>query len=173
VIVGFNREAALRLARKDRGCPFLAAPGFGLVPALGYVPASIPHLVSLEMRLIDASRRIGSLTPIWHGAVVTVFRMETIVNVAMEVGRTVKPRAGADENAAAEPFWTVVTGWRTAIRSNVVIAVGAFRSYADTDAHLSICDRDSQCEAGCRHGRQKSESTHRLTAIGKTHGYVL
>jgi hypothetical protein len=100
------------------------------------------------MSLIDTSRRFGSVAPVRHRAVVTVFRMETIINVAMKIGRTVEPRPGADENAAAEPFGAVIAGRRTTVGSNVIIAVWAVRSDADVDADLSLCSRDSQCKTG-------------------------
>jgi hypothetical protein len=113
------------------------------VSALSHMAPSIAHFVSPEMGLIDTSRRLGPVAPVRYRAVVTVLWMEPIIDVAMKIGRTVKPRAGADEYTAAKPFWSVIAGWRTTIWSNVVVSVGAVRSDADIDTDLSLSDRDS------------------------------
>jgi len=62
------------------------------------VAAPIPHLVSVEMieGLVSAFR-------MWTN--VAVMRIKVVINVAVEVARTVEPRAGSDEHAAAEPLW--------------------------------------------------------------------
>src|ERR1700761_7183203 len=119
------------------------------MPVLGNVAPSIAHFVSLEVGLIHTPPRISSLAPVRHGAAITVFRVEPIVDVAMKIGGAVEPRAGADENTAAEPFRTVVAGRRTAVRSYVVITVGAVRSDTDTDADLSVRNRDGKRKTRC------------------------
>ena len=61
------------------------------------VAAPIPHLVSVEMieGLVSAFRMWTSLA---------VMRIEAVINVAVEVVRTVEPRASSDEDAARKPL---------------------------------------------------------------------
>jgi hypothetical protein len=63
--------------------------------------------------------------------------METVIYVALEVARAMKPRASANEDVPAKPFRTVVARRGTAIRSDVIVAIGTFRGYSDVDADLS------------------------------------
>jgi hypothetical protein len=110
------------------------------------------------MSLIDTFPFLDPISPLWIRAVVSVFRMESIIDVAVKGGRTVKPGTGADKHTTAKPFWTVVAGWCTAVRSNVIVAVGAYRSDADIDADLSLC-RNTQRKNGCRY-YLRGECTH-------------
>jgi hypothetical protein len=63
--------------------------------------------------------------------------MEAIVDMAPEVITTMKPRAGANKHTAREPLRTVVAVGGAAIRSNIIVPVGTFRSDPNVDADLS------------------------------------
>jgi hypothetical protein len=55
------------------------------------VAASIAHFVWFEVgNLIETSSRVGLIATSWPWAVIAVLRMETVIYVAMEVGRAVK-----------------------------------------------------------------------------------
>ena len=69
--------------------------------APGYVAVPVTNLVSLEVgNLIETILRRGSLTTLRLWASVAVLRMVTVIYVAPEVLRTVKPWASADEDTA-------------------------------------------------------------------------
>jgi hypothetical protein len=75
--------------------------------------------------------------------------MKTIVYVALEVIRAMKPWASANENTARKPFRPVVAVGSTAIRRGVIVTVGAVggRSNADADADLRPYFGSGRCEA--------------------------
>ena len=72
------------------------------------VTASVAHFISVEMIK-------GLLATFRMWTSVAVLRIEAVVYVTMEVVRTVEPRAGSDEYAAAEPLGPIVP-----VRSAVV-----------------------------------------------------
>src|SRR6202021_2241088 len=127
---------------------------------------SIPHLVPLEVSGVDPLLRHGLLATGRHGSGITVLWVEGVVDVAVKVGRAMKPRAGTDEHAPGEPFRAVVAGRSTAIRRDVVVAVRTFRCPADIDAHLGLC-RGGDCRkaaAGNSSQHQKFKSTHEFVS---------
>ncbi len=62
------------------------------------VASSITHFVSFEMCGIDHSTWLCFLTALRHGSLIAVFRMKMVVYVAMEFGRAMKPRTGANKD---------------------------------------------------------------------------
>jgi hypothetical protein len=110
---------------------------------------SIPLFVSLEVFFIDALGRLGLLATVGYCAPVTVLWMVGVIYVATEFAGAMKPRASADEDVPAEPFRAVVAGGSTAIRSGVIVTIGAFRGYTDIDADLSLCAGGGCRETGC------------------------
>jgi hypothetical protein len=107
--------------------------------ASSYVAPSIPRFVSLEVRTIDTLGRFGFLATFWRWALISVLWMETVIHVALELTRAMKPGASANEAVSVEPLWTVVAGRSTAIRSDVIVTIGTVRGYADLDVDLSLC----------------------------------
>ena len=94
-----------------------------------YVAAPVPHFISFEVvNLIEMLCGLGFLTTLrlWTG--VAMFRMKTVIYVALEVVRAMKPLASADENAACKPFRAIVAVGSAVIWSNVIVAVGTIRS---------------------------------------------
>jgi hypothetical protein len=96
--------------------------------ALSHVAASIPHFVTFEMRTIDALCRLGLLARSRQDALIAVLWMETVIYVALEVTRAMKPWASTNEDVAGKPLWTVVSRGGTAIRSDVIVTIGTFRA---------------------------------------------
>src|ERR1035438_6713381 len=105
--------------------------------SLHHVATSIAHFVSFELHIFDALCRLRLLANFWHGTLIAVIRMETVIYVAVELIGAMKPWAGANEDAPGKPFRTVVAVGGTCIRGDVVITVGTVRSYSDAD-----CDAD-------------------------------
>src|ERR1700691_231047 len=100
--------------------------------------ASIACFIAFELRGLSAPR-CRFLAHLGRCAVVTVMRIEGVIYIALEVIRTMKPRASADEDAASEPFRAIVTVGNAAIGSVIIVAVGTIRGYADFDADLGPC----------------------------------
>jgi hypothetical protein len=92
--------------------------------------------------------------------------MEAVVHVTPEIAGAMKPRAGADENVTAEPFRSVITGGSACIRSDIIVAVGAFRGYADCDADLSFGPGNDRHKARCCNSSYQGNlvSTHAFTS---------
>jgi hypothetical protein len=99
------------------------------------------------MVFVDALGPLGPLSTVWHCALITMLRMESVVYLATEFAGAMKPRAGANEDLPVKPFWAVVARGSTPIRSGVIVAVGTFRGDTDVDAELSLCFRDACREA--------------------------
>src|SRR5580692_1854509 len=127
-----------------------ASVSLAFVP--GSVTASVPLFVSLEVAFIDTLRRLCLLAFVRHWAFVAVFRMETIIYMATEVARAMKPWAGADEYVPAEPFRAIVTRGSATIGSGVIVTVGTFGGYTDIDADLSNCPGGDCHEATAGNG---------------------
>jgi len=62
---------------------------------------SIPHFVCLEVGYpVQTLPWFRPVATGWHGAMVAVVRMETIIYVSVKTFGTMKPRTRANENAA-------------------------------------------------------------------------
>jgi hypothetical protein len=96
------------------------------------VAASITHLVSVEV-----IKGLVSTIRMWTS--VALMRIEAVINVAVEVVRTVEPRAGSDEHAAAEPLRPIVSVGGAIVRGEIVIAVRACWLRSDVDGDLGGC----------------------------------
>jgi hypothetical protein len=93
--------------------------------------------------------------------------IETVIYMAAKVVRAVKPRAGTDEDAADEPFRTVVAVGSTGVRSEVVIAVRASGFGTDVDVDLSLGFGSGRGEADCggsNSGESTSEPVHKYSS---------
>jgi len=117
------------------------------------VTASIPHFIAFEvLNPIEMFIGIGSFTTSWPGAVIAMLGMEMVIYVAVEAGRAVKPRAGANEYATGKPLRAVVAVGGAVVRRDVIVAVGTFGRDADVDLHLSLCFGSGYREADCSNG---------------------
>jgi hypothetical protein len=68
-----------------------------------------------------------------------VLRVKVIIDVAVEVGRTVEPWTSADEYAACKPFRAIIAIGSAAIGSRVVITVWTARSNSNVYGNLGLC----------------------------------
>jgi len=124
----------------------------GLVLLAADVATPITHFISFEVRnLIDALRRLRFISRMWCRAFVAVFGMITVVYVALEVVRTMKPRASANEDTARKPFCAVISVWSTAVRSGVIVTVWAVWGGSNVD-----CDADLGLNFGSGHHQTNS-----------------
>jgi hypothetical protein len=133
--------------------------------AFADVTASVAHFVSFEvLNLIETPSRVGFLATGWPGAVIAVLGMEMVIYVAVEAGRTMKPRASADEDATGKPLWAVVAVGSAFVRRSVIVAVGTFRRNADIDLYLSLCFGSGYHETDCSDSseRKQLKSVHSI-----------
>ena len=95
------------------------------------VAAPITHLISVEV--IEG---LFSTIRMWTN--VAVMRIETVINVALEVVGAMEPRAGSDEHAAVEPLGPVVSVRCAVVWNEIVIAIRAIRFCSDIDGDLCM-----------------------------------
>jgi hypothetical protein len=112
------------------------------------VAVAVAHFVAFEVfDVVDGFD--GVLAAGGTRAGVSVVGMETIIDVAVETLRTVKPGADADEDAAGKPLRAVVAIRSAVVRCDVVVAVGTHGRYSNFDGYLSLGLRSGDCEAEC------------------------
>jgi hypothetical protein len=76
----------------------------------------------------------------WERPVVTLTIVELVIDVAVEVIRSVIPRANADEDtAAAEPLRPIIAIRSAVVRRSLVVPVGTNGRFSDTDCNLCMC----------------------------------
>jgi len=112
-----------------RCTPFSSLTLF-LAVAAACVAAAVTHLVSVEVieGLVSTCRKWTTVAVMW---------VEAVINVAVEVVGAVEPRAGSDEDAAAEPLGAVVPVGGTIVWGMVEVAIRANRRRSDIDGNLS------------------------------------
>jgi hypothetical protein len=92
------------------------------------VTEPVSHFIASEMvDVIETLRRVTAIAMIWHRAAKSVMNIEVVVHVAAKVSRAVKPRAGANEDAARKPLRAVVAVGSAVVRSKVIVAIRACR----------------------------------------------
>jgi hypothetical protein len=116
--------------------------------------ASVALFVSGEVALVDAPRRLSFLARVWHCALVPMLGMESVIDLAAETVGAMKPWTRAYEDISSKPLRAVVARGSAAIRSEVIVTVGALRGDTDTDADLRLCFRGAYHETASRHGSQ-------------------
>ena len=107
---------------------------YRLLFAANGVAASITLFVCFEVGdLIETLSRLGLIAAVWLWTGIAVLRVETVIHVAAEAFRAMKPWARANEDAAGKPFRAVVAIRGAVVRRDVVVAIGAFRRDADIE----------------------------------------
>jgi hypothetical protein len=108
---------------------------------------AVADLVSVEVlgRAVPPLSRPVAVMRVF--AMVAVFRMVVVVNIAMEVPGAVKPWSGTDKDAASKPLGAVVAVGSAVIRRDIVVTVGTNRGYSDADADLRVCPGSTCCKA--------------------------
>jgi hypothetical protein len=101
------------------------------VVPIAFVSAAVTHLVAVEVHVAEGA--VGVFTAPGPPSVVAVTRIESTVDMPMEVARTVKPWTGADEYAALEPLGSVVAIRRTVVRRKVMLTIRTGGRCADAD----------------------------------------
>jgi hypothetical protein len=118
------------------------------------VAVSITHFVCFKVRnLIQTLSRFGPIATGWPWAIITVLRMKTVIYVAMEIGRAVKPRASTNEDASRKPLRAIVPIGGTFVRRGIVVPIRTHRRNSDLDGYLSLYLGSSRCEANSGNSR--------------------
>lgn len=91
------------------------------------MPATVSHFIFVKMGAIYPAVFIGPFTSRWKRTMIMI-RAKAIVYPSMEMFRAVKPGPNSDEAAVHEPMRTVISGKRTIVRREIVIAVGPNRA---------------------------------------------
>jgi hypothetical protein len=140
----FDKLRAGSSARKQRGpqddklCRCYQASAFVFV--IYRVAATIAHFVAFEVgNVIDTLVGFGFFAAGWSWAAITVLGMEAVIYMAAEAFGAVKPRAHANEDAAAKPLRAVVAVGSAIIGRDVIVAIGTLRRDSDLDAYPRLC----------------------------------
>jgi hypothetical protein len=127
------------------------------------VTTAITDFVSFEMgNLADGFVWFRFVAPVRRGTLVSMIGVQTVIDVAVEVRRTVEPWAGSDEDAPGKPLRTIVTVGCASIGGSVVIPVGAVGGNPDVNADLSRYLGSGRREADSGNSSQNKtlESVH-------------
>jgi hypothetical protein len=108
-----------------------------------------------------------SFAGVWIFPVIAVIGVVMVIDIAVEVFRAVKPRAGSDEDAIGKPLGAVITVGSTPVGGDIVVAVWTSGRYTDADAYLGLCSGSSCNNAETSDGGQseKFQSTHKFTSL--------
>jgi len=96
----------------------------------------------------------------WKSSMITLTKIEMMIDVPVEMLWPVVPRTGADEDTTREPFRAVIAVRSAIVRRNLVIPVRANRRFSDADCNLCIrCMRSGE-EKARRCNSQVGEVSH-------------
>jgi hypothetical protein len=98
--------------------------------------------VEVSGRMLSAD--LNSVTGVRRRSPVAVVGVKVVIDMAVEVGGAVKPRAGSDKDSAGEPLRAIVPIRGAAVGSGFVITVRAIGSDANVDANLGL-GRPGRC----------------------------
>src|ERR1700691_6456379 len=94
----------------------------------------VMHRLAVELRAVF--RRMFTSCGRWP--VIALAIVQVMIDVSVEVIRTMKPRTCADEYTASEPLRPIVTIRRAVIRRYFVVPVRTDRRFADTNRNLRL-----------------------------------
>jgi hypothetical protein len=100
-----------------------------------FMTVYVVHCLAVKLRAVFH----GTLAARGHRPVVAFAKVETMIDVSVEMIRPVIPRPRPDENTAWEPLRAIVAIWRAAIRSALIVPVRTHGSYSNTDRNLRAC----------------------------------
>jgi hypothetical protein len=104
-----------------------------IMPGVTDVALSVPRLIGVEVG--------ESLFPtLRHRSMVSVMRIEAVVDVAIEPVGSMKPWSSPDEQSATEPIRSIVAVGSAVIRRIVEVAVRAHGRYSDANGNLGGCN---------------------------------
>ena len=131
-----------------------------IVAGSACVASPIPRLICLEVvEALRSARR--------HRSMVTVARIETVVDVAVKAVRAVKPGSGAKKYASDEPIGPVIAIGSAVIRLVVEIAVGAHRLHSNVDGNLGSYFWCAAGQGNCEGCESKNFSLgHNISLLG-------
>ena len=118
----------------------------GIMPGVSYVTLAVPCFIGMEM--VECP-----LAALGHRSGVTVTRVVTVIDMAVEAAMTVEPWAGSDEDAANEPVRPVIAVGSARVGRVVEVSVRAHRRDPDVHRDLSW----SGWTAGEEHSRSNDQ----------------
>jgi hypothetical protein len=114
------------------------------VRSSAYVSPAVARLVCVKV--VEALRSV-----LGQRAVVTVMRIEAVIDVSVKAVRAVKPGAGSDKHSANKPIGAIVAVGSAIVRGIVEVTVGADGSWSDIYADGDL---------GLRYGRRAQKASY-------------
>lgn len=90
----------------------------------------------LAVKFLPAFR--GTSATGGKGTMVTMPIIQTMIDMPIEMLRSVEPRTGTDKQAVCEPFGAIVSVGRTIVGRDFVVAIGAIRRWPDINGNLCL-----------------------------------
>jgi len=78
----------------------------------------------------------GTVAPCRRRPVVALPKIETMIDMSVEITRTVIPRSGPDEYTAGEPLRAIIAIRSAVVRRNLIVSVRTNRRYSNADRNL-------------------------------------
>ena len=100
-----------------------------------FMPVGIMHRGAVK----GSASCCGVLATCREGTFVAFAEVVMMIDVAVEVGRPVKPWPRSDKNTIYKPLWTVVAVGSTGVWRNFIVSVRTLWRRPDTDRHLRRC----------------------------------
>src|SRR5579872_7049790 len=109
-----------------------------------------------------------TLTSTGHRAAVALAKVEMMVDMSVEMIRTVEPRSRSNEDPAGKPFRPIVAIWGAVVRRNLIVSIRTNRWLSDADGNL--CGRvmggsHHQDAHSTNHKAKLSQCFHNITFI--------
>jgi hypothetical protein len=130
---------------------YLVAVTVVAMAAADYVSSTVAHFVAAEVGVTVVDGVFSAVRPC---AVVAVVDVEAVIYIAVEVMRAVEPGAGSDEDAAVEPFRSVIAVGGAFVRRIVIVPVGTYRRGSDLDRDLCVRTGGANEEQSACHCQQ-------------------
>ena len=126
--------------------------------------ARIMHRLAVKVRAVFC----GSRAPSRHWPVIALAVIEMMIDVSVEMLRSVVPRPSADKYTAGEPLRSIVAVWSAVVRRNFVVSVRTHRCFSNTDCDLRgrLIDRNNEKAPDCDHKDDVSHVCRRLPFTG-------
>jgi hypothetical protein len=120
-----------------------------VMAGVAYMALRVPRLVCMKVveRLLPTGRQRAGIS---------VTRIVAVVHVAVKIALSVIPGTCAKERPTTEPVRPIISVGSTAIRSVVIVAIGAYRLNSDIDTNLGPCFQTAPHQTNSRNSGERS-----------------
>jgi hypothetical protein len=92
----------------------------------------VMHCIAVKLRTMFSWTRAAR----GHSPTVALPKVETMIDMSIEMIRSMEPRSGPDEYTAREPLRAIIAIRSAVVRRNLVVSVRTNRGFSDADPNL-------------------------------------